>query len=57
MKTLTTLILLAMLAACGSGETEPVAEGVSCANVDKTNAPAGWCANPTDTVHTGKPNS
>lgn len=57
MKTLLTLILVALLAACSSGETEPVAEGASCANVDKTNAPAGWCASPESTVHTGKPNS
>lgn len=51
------LAALAVLTACGSGEFVAPAEGVSCADVDKTNAPAGWCANPTDVVHAGKPNS
>ena len=57
MKTLTALILTALLAACGGGEAEPVAEGAKCGNVNKADAPSGWCANPTDVVHLGKPNS
>jgi hypothetical protein len=57
MKTLTIIILTAILTACGGGEVEPVAEGVKCANVTKAGVPDGWCANGSDTVHLGKPNS
>ena len=57
MKTATMMILALVLTACGGGEIEPVVEGAKCANVTKANAPDGWCANPNDVVHLGKPNS
>ena len=66
-KALISIAALATLTACGSGEDLPtaavapvylpVADGVSCADIDKSQVPAGWCANPADVIHAGKPNS
>lgn len=62
------IILTLILTACSSGDAVvsdqadtatkvPPADGVRCGDADLTNAPAGWCSNPNDVIHMGKPNS
>lgn len=56
-KALLSITAIATLTACGSGEFVAPAEGVSCSAIDLSKVPAGYCADPSDVIHAGKPNS
>lgn len=65
--TVLSILAIATLTACGSGENLPtattapvylpVADGVRCGSIDLSKVPAGYCSSPDSVIHAGRPNS